>query len=218
MKTAQIMKRELFGNEIRQNHLTQMLNANDLHRVGNDLRKKEGLSEKKMVSYFELDSTKEFLQKLCLVENCSLDDVKKATSGRYGGTWVAPAVFVDMAMWYSPELKVRILKWVLDGLLQARDDSGESFKEMNSVLNRHFPKEFSNPISYIEAAKTIAAACRVGTGKDKWNKATEDQLKLRDKIQENVCLLADMSPNAGTCISKAIQKAKHSMRPKIESK
>jgi hypothetical protein len=209
MKTAVIMERDLLGCTIRQNHKTGMLNANDLHKVGNQMRKQHGFTEKQMGSYFNLDSTSELINEVCLVENIGVDEVKKSTKGKYGGTWINPIIFVDMAMWYSPQLKVRILQWVIDGLLDARDDSGDSFKKMNSVLIRQFPQEY-NQLKAAEAAKTIALECKVGSGKDKWQKASEEQLKLRAKIQEAVILIADLCPNIGTAVSKAIAKVKAS--------
>ena len=65
-----------------------------------------------------------------------------------------------------------------------------------------------NPIRYKEIANLIAMACKVGEGKDRWQSATEEQLKKRDKIQNNVIVIADLCANVGTCISKAIAKAK----------
>jgi len=207
MKTAVIMKRELMGIEVRQNHKTKMFNANDLHKVGNEHRKILGLPKKLLAQYFVIEPTQELIKELCLSELITLDEAKKATKGRDGGTWVHPIILVDLAMWYSPKLKVKILKWVIDGLMEARDESGESFKRMNSTLVRAFPKEFENPLSFIRAARAIALACKVTEGADKWQKATEKQLKLRDKIQNNIELIADLCPNAGECIKKSIEKA-----------
>jgi len=207
MKTSVVMHRELLGMTVRQDSKTEMFNANDMHKIGNEHRKTNGMTEKQLASYFDLDSTTELLNAICLEDNLKLDDVKHSKRGKNGGTWVHPVLFVDMAMWYSPKLKAKIIKWVIDGLLSARNESGESFKEMNKHLTKNFPKEFENPMSYMQAANQVANACKVGTGKDKWQKANEKQLKLRDKIQENVCLLADVTPNAGTCINKSISKA-----------
>lgn len=207
MKTAVVMERKLYGMTVRQNHKTGMMSANDLHKVGNSLRKEYGLSQKQMASYFNLDSTRELIDELCLVENIKFDEAKKSGRGKHGGTWVHPIVFADMAMWYSPQLKVKILKWVQDGLLMARDESGDEFKAMMSELSRVFPNEMSNPMRYAEVSRLIASACKVGTDKDKWQKASEEQLKLRKKIQSNAVILADMSENVGTCMSKAIEKA-----------
>jgi len=207
MKTAAIMERDLLGGVIRQNHKSGMLNVNDLHKIGNSLRSRNDLSEKQMGAYFHLDSTNELINEICLVENIGIDSVKKSTKGKYGGTWVNPILFVDMAMWYSPQLKVRILQWVIDGLLDARDESGNSFKSMNSALLRQFPNEYSQ-IKAAEVAKTIAAECKVGNGKDKWQKATEDQLKKRAKIQDTVIMISDLCPNIGTAVNKAISKVR----------
>ena len=207
MKTSVVMHRELLGMTVRQDSKTEMFNANDMHKIGNEHRKTNGMTEKQLASYFDLDSTTELLNAICLEDNLKLDDVKHSKRGKNGGTWVHPVLFVDMAMWYSPKLKAKIIKWVIDGLLSARNESGESFKEMNKHLTKNFPKEFENPMSYMQAANQVANACKVGTGKDKWQKANEKQLTLRDKIQENVCLLADVTPNAGTCINKSISKA-----------
>ncbi len=201
------MERELMGMVVRQNHKTCMLCANDLHSVGNSARNISGFSKKQMASYFNLESTRELINEICLIDNLKSEEVKKSERGKSGGTWVHPVLFVDMAMWYSPELKVRIIKWVVDGLLDARDESGNEFKAMMTELTKCFPDEMSDPSKYIAVSRSIAAACRVGLGKDKWQQATEDQLKLRKKIQESAVLLADMSPNVGTCINKAIEKS-----------
>lgn len=207
MKTAVIMERQLCGKVVKQNHKTRMFNANDLHAVGNQIRKQSGLKPKQAAAYFNLESTKELINQICIIENISDVEVKKATRGKAGGTWVHPILFADMAMWYSPELKVKILKWVMDGLLDVRDNSGDSYKKMASALKQSFPGEFS-PLKMAEVANTIAAECRVGNGSERWQKAAEDQLALRDKIQDAVSLIADMCPNIGTAVSKAISKVK----------
>lgn len=205
MKTAVIMKRELIGGEIRQNHKTGMMNANDLHKIGNVLRDGDGLTEKQMASFFNLDSTKEFISEICIVENLDEKDVKQAKRGIQGGTWVHPLLFVEMAMWYSPKLKVKILKWVIDGLLVARDESGDSYKRMNGTLNRVFSHEFT-PLKIAEIANTIASECKVGLGPEKWQRASEAQLKKREKIQDTITMIADLCPNIGTAVHKAINK------------
>lgn len=208
MKTAVIMKRDLMGIEVRQNHKTKMFNANDLHKIGNEHRKILGLPAKQLAQYFTISPTEELIKEICLTEVIKLEDVKKATKGKDGGTWVHPILFVDLAMWYSPKLKYQIIKWVMDDLMLARDESGDSYKRMSSTLSRCFPKEFDQPLSYVKVAKAIAQACGVGDGNDKWQKATEAQLKLRDRIQANIEIIADLCPNAGECINKAIEKAR----------
>lgn len=208
MKTRVIMKRELIGTDIRQESKTGMLNATDLHVVGNMLRKEKGAPEKQMQSYFGLDATKALIEELMISECLNEDQIKKSKRGKDGGTWVHPIVFVDMAMWYSPELKVKIIKWVIDNLLFHRNESGDSFRLAMNALTDNFPDYFDKPINYAKVSNAIAAACGVGTDEDKWQRATEQQLKLRDDIQNNIVLLADVLPSVADCINTAIVKAK----------
>ena len=209
MKTAVVMTRTIMGCDVRQNHKTKMFNANDLHKLGNEHRKVMGLGAKQLSQYFNLDSTNELIKEVCLTDVIKLEDAKKSSRGKHGGTWVHPIVFVDLAMWYSPKLRVHIIKWVLDGLMELRDESGESFKRMNKTMARSYPKEFCAPLSYIKAAKVIAEACGVSDGPDKWQRASAKQLKLRDSIQKNIEIIADLCPNAGECLSKSISKARN---------
>lgn len=212
MKTAVVMERELYGSVIRQNSKTQMFNGNDLLKVCNEARKMKGLSEKQMNNYMVNESTKELIETLCIQENLSESDVLSKKRGKYGGTWMHPVVMIDFAMWLSPEIKVRILSWVLDGLINARDDSGNSFKQAMSSLSRNFSNEADRPNFYHAVSRQIAEACRVGNDKDKWQRANEEQLKLRDSIHEYITVLSDVTPNAGTCVSKAISKAVNKAR------
>lgn len=216
MKTSVIMEREIMGMAVRQNHKTKMFNATDLHKVANEHRKIEGLPQKQLAHYFDLDNTKELIKEVCLTEVVKLEDVKKSNRGKHGGTWVHPVLFVDLAMWYSPKLKVRIINWVLDGLMEVRDESGDSFKRMNSILARTFPDEFDSPLGFIKVSKAIAEACNVGTSEDKWQKASKEQLELRAAIQRNIETIADLCPNVGECLSKSISKAKASIPKRLD--
>lgn len=215
MKTAVIMERDLYGSVIRQNSKSQMFNGNDLLKVCNESRKLRGLSEKQIGNYMVNDSTKELIDTLCIQENIAESDAVLTKRGKYGGTWMHPVVMIDFAMWLSPEIKVRILGWVIDGLINARDESGESFKSAMSSLSRSFPLEADKPNFYHAVARQIAEACRVGSDKDKWQRASERQLTLRDSIHEYISVLADVTPNAGTCVSKAISKAVSKQRAKL---
>ena len=215
MKTAVVMQRELYGSVIRQNSKTQMFNGNDLLKICNEARLTKGLQEKQMGNYMVNASTKELIEQVCIQENLDESDVIQTKRGKVGGTWMHPVVMIDFAMWLSPELRVKILSWVLDGLVDARDESGTSFKAAMSSLSRNFESEAARPQFYHAISNQIATACLVGNDKDKWQKASEQQLRLRSSIHEYICVLADMSPNAGTCVSKAIQKAVSKHRAQI---
>lgn len=207
MKTEMTMKRQLLGGVIRQKHKSGYLSLNDLMLIGNEFRRKNALPPKKIEQYFQVDSHKEFLKEVALVEGCTVDDLRIVIRGRNGSQYAHPLVFLDVAMWFNPKLKVHILKWFYDNLLLYRDNSGESFKSMMAALDAagHMKKV----AMYALVAKRIACACGVfSDGKDRWQTATEDQLKLRDRIQENVAVLADMDKDVNVVIQKAIEKAK----------
>jgi len=215
MKTTVIMERELMGVMVRQESSSLMFSANDFHAVANLHREEQGLTTKQMGSYFILDSTTELMDAMCIDENLKIEDLKKTKRGKYGGTWLHPILFLDMAMWYSPRLRHKVLAWVIDGLIDSRCESGDSYKEAMSALTREFYAESKKPVFFIAIARQIAAACRVGTDKDKWQKASKEQLDLRISIHENIALIADMTPNAGTCVSTSIDKAVEKARAKL---
>lgn len=201
------MERNINGLIVRQESKTGMFNVNDFEKVANEHRKDEGLQKKFLGNFWANESSNELIDTICIEENLSIDEVKKSTRGANGGTWVHPILFAKLAMWFSPKFEYMALNWVMDGLLQTRNDSGDSFKKMMAVLTKEFPKEMVNPLNYSAVANQIANACRVGTSRDKWQKATQDQLVLRDEIQDIAIMIADMSPNAGTCVNTAINKA-----------
>lgn len=204
MQTEMIMQRDLGGYKIRQNHKTQMFSANDLLLVANEARKAKGLAEKQLINYFSNDAYIELEKELLWEHPPEL--VRKTVRGHNSGTWVHPIVFIDLAMWLSPEFKVRVLKWVYDGLILARDESGDSFKEMMSVLTRHYASEVEIPITYKRISRVISDACEVYGGPDKWQTATENQLKLRDKIHQNIIFFAGEKPTLQECVTTAIRK------------
>lgn len=215
MKTAVIMKRELLGMVIRQDSKTGMLNANDLHAIGNIVRKAAGLPEKQLAAYFNLGSTEELIDQLQMGEGLSVDGIKVSRRGKEGGTWVNPILFIDMAMWYSPELKVKIIKWAMDGLIMRRNESGDSFKNAMEALTVNHPRFFEKTSNYANVCSLISAACKVGAGADKWQEASESQLAMRDRIHNNIVLLADVMPSVPDCVNAAIEKAKKALIPKV---
>lgn len=206
METTVFLERDLFGGVIRQNSKTEMFNANDFHEIANKYRTSKGLHQKKLLNYFKTNETKELINELCFAENLQINDVKLVKTGKYGGTWLHPIIFIDLAMWYSPEFKVKILKWVMDSKILFRNNSGDSFKTMNETLKKAFPSYFESPIGYIKVSNKIAYICGVGAKQNKWETATEEQLKLREDLEQAITFLAEVSSNVGECISLATKK------------
>ena len=64
MKTAVIMKRELFGCEVEQNSKTEMFSATSLVKAGNVWRVANGMAEFNLSQWLNSLSTKEFITEL----------------------------------------------------------------------------------------------------------------------------------------------------------
>jgi hypothetical protein len=178
------MKRKIFGEEISQNSKTEFFSATDIVRAGNKWRLSNGMSDFNITQYWNLKSTKEFMETV---------DSKYGTSvikgrGKGNHTWVHPLVFIDMALAISPSLKLEVYEWIMDDLIRYRNDSGDSYKEMSAALHSNFldKKAFHEYITKV--ADRIKLACGV---KD-WQSATEYQLKLRDKIHTSIRLLCNV--------------------------
>lgn len=207
MKNDVIMVRDILGMPIRQKHLSCMLNANDLNKAGNAIRIADNQPTKMLAQYFVLNDTQILMRELSALNNVTSRAIKYASNGRSGGTWVCPELFVDIAMWYSPKLKAKVLTWVVDNLLITRDDSGESFKEMVSILTHQFPLEFSDVNMYSKVSRNISAACGVGILVDKWQTASVEQLKLRDDIHKTIINIAEFCDSVSDCVAKSIHKS-----------
>ncbi len=199
MKTEVIMKRELFNSEISQNSKNEFFSATDLVRAGNKWRSEKKLSLFDMSAWLQTKQVKEFIYEL----EKQLEVVIISGRGRGRHTWVHPYLFIDMALAISPQLKIEVYKWITDELLKYRNDSGDSYKKMAGALYLSISNksEFRNIL--IEYATRIKIEC----GVDDWQTATENQLKLRDKIHEYVSVFSDIIREKNNLIDIAIKKA-----------
>jgi hypothetical protein len=187
MKTEVIMKREIFGHQISQCSKSEFFSATDLCKAGSKWRIMQGMQAFDMSAWLNQSSTKEFISSL----ESKFGIVKISGRGRGNHTWVHPYLFIDMALAISPELKIEVYQWLHDHLLAYRNDSGDSYKRMAGALYNAYPNKSKFPGYIVAVADFIRDT--VVKAKD-WQTATEDQLKLRDKIHDNIALLADILP------------------------
>ncbi|EFS7927557.1 KilA-N domain-containing protein [Campylobacter jejuni] len=202
MKTEVILKRELLGGEISQKSKSEYFSATDLFRVGNKWRSLNGLKNKTLEEYNHLKSTKEFEAELKLKY-----ETRIMKRGRGQHLWVHPILFIDMALWLSPNLKIEVYEWLFDNLIKYRNNSGDSYKKMCGAL---FVR--ANKSDYIKNIQKLCKLIQVECGVIDWNTASENQLKLRDKIHENISLLADVLNNNREAIRIGILKAKEDFK------
>ena len=200
MKTQVLMKRELFGSEIEQQSKSSFFNANQLIKAGNKFRVMNDLPMIRLQNWLNLPSTKEFVLEL---ENNLGIKVKNATRGRNASTWIHPFLFIDLALYISPKLKIEVYSWLYDELLKTRDLSGESYKKMTGSLWQN-TKDKTN---FHKLIKKVAIIIKKECGVSDWQSASEEKLKLRDKIHENIALLCDVLQDNNQAIKIGISKA-----------
>lgn len=183
MKTEVIMRRELFGKEIRQKSKSEMFSATDLVNAGNKWRLAHDMAIFNLAGFLKAEKTQEFIRML----ESNYDNVIVKSRGRNSTTWVHPFLFIDIALAINPELKIEVYKWLYDELLKYRNSSGDSYKKMAGAIATKTPsREISKKI--IEVANII----KEEIGVDNWQEATEEQLKLRDKLHDKIATLCDL--------------------------
>lgn len=184
MKTEVIMKRELFGKEISQKSKTEFFSATDLVKAGNSKRMLENLSPFDLTAWFRQKNTIEFIK--TLEEKYGV--VKISGKGRGVHTWVHPFLFIDIALSISPDFKIEVYTWLYDHLLKYRNESGDSYKKMAGSIYLSIP----NKSDYKDFLQETAKSIKKVIGASDWQSATEEQLKLRDKVQESISTLCDV--------------------------
>jgi len=119
-------------------------------------------------------------------------------------------LFLDIALWIDPKMKVEVYEWLMDNLLKFRNDSGDSYKKMVGALFS-VSKDKTN---FSKNIKIVARNIKLECGVKDWNEATEGQLELRDKIHEYVAFTCDMVKDGKMALDIGIAKAKQIMKDK----
>ena len=199
MKTEVIMKRQLFEGTISQKSKSEFMSATDLQLLANQWRAKNGLNLLSLNRYFKLDSTNEFMEAL----QSKYGNIKTGERGRSKHTWVHPILFIDIALYFSPTLKVEVYEWLYDYLIKYRNDSGDSYKKMAGAIYVILNNKSEYQLKIKDTANKIKIALKVND----WNSATERQLELRDKIHNNISLLSNVLRDLNQVIDISINEA-----------
>lgn len=212
MKTAVIMKRDLFGMQISQHSKTEHFSATDLVKAGNRWRALNGMAPFNEKAWLQNKSTKEFIEEL----EVKYGKVKISARGRGQHTWIHPLLFIDMALAISPRLKIETYEWMFDYLIKNRNDSGDSYNLMCGSIYKRWSNKSTFHKYITELATNIRNLCKVKN----WQEANEKQLKTRDDLQREISLLCDVlqDPKLAVQIGFArVMNVEHAI-PKIEVK
>ena len=188
-------------------HKTKMGSLTELWAIGNSIRESKGLPQLDIRNYLRSQETLELVQAIerkqgfkgvdttplknsagMLAETIQ-STLIRTKRGRYGGgTWAHLYILLDAASRMDADFKVRMYDILVEGkLLEWRDDSGDSFKALNVVLDLTIVKETGNrPETWVykDVAKAIKDNVKP-TGGD-WNTATYDELKRRTNIENQL--------------------------------
>jgi len=187
MKTEVEMRRELFGVEIRQKSKSEFLSATQLVKAGNKWRIANDMTPFNLSQWMGARATKDFIAELEQRHGRAYIKGK----GRNSQTWFHPYLFIDLALAISPTLKIEVYGWLFDHLLKNRNDSGDSYKRMCGALYvRH-----GNKRTFPDLVKKIALRIQRHCGVNDWQSATEEQLSKRNRLHEDIALLADAMNN-----------------------
>lgn len=199
MKTNVVMKRPFMDNqEISQRSDNEFLSLSDLERAGNRYRALEGLPIFRTQDYLKKKETKEFISEL----ESRFGLVKMSSKGRGAHIWGHPLLFIDMALSMSPKMKVEAYDWMKDNLIRYRNDSGDSYKNMcGAIIVR-----LSNKSKFRQYVRRVAIVIRIACKAKTWETASEDQLKLRDRIQDVITLYTKVLTNPNECLRLAIRE------------
>ena len=212
MKTQVIMQRKLLGGEIRQKSKSEFLSATDLVKVGNTFRRTMGLNDFNLSQYLKQKGTTEFIEELFRVKN--VNPIQKGR-GRNNGTWVHPLLFIDIALAINPKLKVNVYEWLFDQLIKHRVDSGDSYKRMSGALFAIFKEKRKFMPFVMKTAKHIKVnLCGVTDG---WERASIDQLKLRDEYHNSIELMCNVMTHPKECVNLGIIAVNRSRRKRIKN-
>lgn len=203
MKTEVIMSRSTFGEIISQKSKSGFFSATELERAGNKFRVMNNLPLIRLNSYFSNSANKEFILEL----ESKYGAVKTDGRGKGNHIWVHPLLFLDIALWIDPKMKVEVYEWLMDNLIKFRNESGDSYKKMCGSLYLYA----KNKSSFSKNIQAVANLIKIECGVKDWNEASEKQLKLRDLMHEFISFACDIVKDSNVAIEIGIQKAKQSI-------
>lgn len=174
MVTNQLMKRE---DGFFQRTKDQYFNANELLNYYNSISPKPKL----MRSYTQNDSYSDYVDQLIKE---GIESPCVTTTGRCGGTWMHPKLFVDFAMWLSVEFKSKVIGMVLDGLILSRTDAGDYYNQMCAQILESYVSFYNQkPPAKIYINEALMVRSLV-TDKTDRNEMTEQELKQITYLQK----------------------------------
>lgn len=190
------MHREFYDSYVCQRTKDGFFNVTEFLKRFNEISGKD----LRLGNFFANQGTIEFLKALdieLLPNSCNSSDLEcidfkpntkthETTRGKYGATWMHSYLFIKFAMWLSPALEVKIIKWVYDHLIEFSLLAGDHYKEMcDAIALRYFDyfKKTAGPDVFIQEAHILNQLIFNNPHGNQRDKATEEQLDLLNRMQ-----------------------------------
>ena len=198
MKTSVVMQRPMGQFIVQQRSKDGFFNASNLLKQWNEANPNK---ERRLDHFFETTHLGEFMEEIVKdpannynSNSPNFGELKSAltsaSSGRYGGTWMQPYLFVKFAMYLNPAFEYQVVKFVADELIKQRNNSGDSYKVMCARLK----KSFSHDSYFKDFIKDVAIAVRAKCNVADWQQASEAQLAERDELHRRIATFAEVLP------------------------
>lgn len=181
MKTNQIVEtidRELLGRIVKQRTKDGFMSLWDIESVGNLYRVNNGLPMINFKDYIYSKNVKEFLEEL--EREIGTKPYIKSTKGNSG--WVHPFFAIKILTHFNPKFEVQVYKWLFDHLIDNRIRGGDSYNVMCGVLFKYA----DNKTIFYKNIKKVANSIKEILKVNDWNRATSEQLKERDCLQNYI--------------------------------
>lgn len=202
MKTEVVLKRVFLTGEVRQKSKSGLFCATDLVMIGNKKRRELMKDKFNLYQHLKTKNVLNFINELHFQFPNEVI-IEKKGKGAGAQTWVHPLLFIDIALSIDPKVKIQVYNWLQDELLKYRNDSGDSYKKMVGCLYERTTDKTNFSKHIQEIAKGIKTVLKVKN----WEKATEEQLKKRDKIHDNIILLSSALRDVNQVIRLAVENA-----------
>ena len=189
MKTNQLLSVSIGTEHIEAWHKTGMVSLTDLFRAGNIYRGASGVSPANQSLFIQSAKTQEFINVIKSKRKLNDEQIYSQTGrGKSSKTFVCLHLAVYAAEYLSAEFHYDVIDAFINGkILEWRDESGENFKDLNTMIKLTADKVLGKPSHvghYTAIAKLIKS--RINPDGDSWNTASADQLRARTKLEEKL--------------------------------
>lgn len=116
-------------------------------------------------------------------EQLKSEGISKPYMSSNKGVWMHPKMFIDFAMYVSVEFKSKVIDYVLDGLINSRNDAGDYYNEMCAIIMRKYIEVHNckpPALLYMNEARMIKNLVGVGNR----NEANKDKLDVITILQK----------------------------------